>query len=286
MCRFSRLTTRMRQCGMALLVVLWTMAILAIMASSISRSVRQEIRVVGNARSEVHAVSIANAAMQIVARDLFAARVRLSGLQRRTVEFMGQTLEVTVQPLAGLIDLNTANESLLSSVMLHRGEQLPETAQLLARRIVEYRERSPWLGVSGRFFAVDELAAVEGVGYDLYARVRPLLTVDRGAGRGVNLLSADIPVLTVLANGRSDVARRYAELRESGATSLDVSAFPQEFLDSGDSTRVTLKVTVMLPDQSRVEVSRMFDLKPSVARGLPWEAYALRIVRLGLSEGT
>lgn len=269
--------------GMALIVVLWTVSIMAIMAGSVSRSLRNEIRVVGHARSDAQALAIANAAMQIVARDLSAQGARSARVQTRQVEFQGQSIMVRILPLAGLIDLNSASESLLASMLQYAGEVPPETARNLARRMIVYRERRLGSGLTGRFASLDELTAIEGMAYELYARVKPLLTVDRGAGRGVNLQSADVPVLTVLAGGNAAEALRYASQRDGGAAIIDVTAFPQEFLDTANSTRLKMQVTLQLPDQAKVQVSRLFDLTPNAERGVPWEAFPFQIVRLGTS---
>lgn len=267
--------------GMALIVVLWTVAIMAIMAGSLSRSLRNEIRVVGHARSDADAMATANAAMQLVARDLSAQGARSVRVQVRQVEFQGQSIAVRVLPLAGLIDLNTASESLLARMLQYAGEVPAETARNLARQMIAYRERRLGTGLTGRFVSLDELTAIEGVTYELYARVKPLLTVDRGAGRGVNLQAADVPVLTVLASGNAAEAFRYASQRDSGAAIIDATAFPQEFLDAANSTRLKMQVTVQLPDQAKVQVSRLFDLTPSAERGVPWEAFSFQIVRVG-----
>lgn len=267
--------------GMALIVVLWTVAIMAIMAGSLSRSLRNEIRVVGHAKSDVHALAIANAAMQTVARDLLAQADRSGRTQVRTVDVQEQSIAVRVLPLAGLIDLNSAGESLLANMMQHAGQVPADTAQVLAKRVVAYRERRLGSGLAGRFAALDEMTAVEGVSYELYARVRPLLTVDRGAGRGVNLLAADVPVLAVLAKGNVAEATRYASQRDGGGSIIDATAFAQEFLDTATSTRMKMQVTLQLPDQAKLQVSRMFDLNANAARGVPWEAYPFQIVRVG-----
>ena len=77
--------------------------------------------------------------------------------------------EITVPegPSAGeesdLLDLNTATEAQLRT--------LPGIGEVLARRIVDYRE------TNGPFASVEELTAVEGIGNALLYRLRELVTV-------------------------------------------------------------------------------------------------------------
>ena len=77
--------------------------------------------------------------------------------------------EITVPegPSAGeesdLLDLNTATEAQLRT--------LPGIGEVLARRIVDYRE------TNGPFASVEELTAVEGIGNALLYRLRVLVTV-------------------------------------------------------------------------------------------------------------
>ena len=64
---------------------------------------------------------------------------------------------------AGLVNLNTATEEQLRT--------LPGIGEVLARRIVDYRE------MNGPFASVEELTAVEGIGNALLYRLRELVTV-------------------------------------------------------------------------------------------------------------
>ncbi len=64
---------------------------------------------------------------------------------------------------SALLDLNTATEEQLRT--------LPGIGEILARRIVAYRE------TNGPFGSVDELTAVEGIGNALVYRIRERVTV-------------------------------------------------------------------------------------------------------------
>lgn len=65
---------------------------------------------------------------------------------------------------ASLINLNRANQSEL--------EELPGVGQVIAQRIVEYRQ------ANGPFTSVDELQNVTGVGPAMFEKISPLVTVE------------------------------------------------------------------------------------------------------------
>lgn len=86
----------------------------------------------------------------------------------------GESIEIPIRgqepepPVAGpsgedLIDLNTATAAEL--------DQLPGIGEVLAGRIVEYRQ------TRGPFTSIDQLVEVEGISFRLVDRIRPYVTV-------------------------------------------------------------------------------------------------------------
>lgn len=68
-----------------------------------------------------------------------------------------------------LIDLNAATPVEL--------EALPGIGPAMARRIVEHREKN------GPFVKLEDLMQVKGIGEKAFLRLRPLLTIGKGAAR-------------------------------------------------------------------------------------------------------
>ena len=78
--------------------------------------------------------------------------------------------EAPARPAAtDLVDLNTATPAQL--------EALPGIGPAMARRIVEHREKN------GPFAKLEDLMQVKGIGEKAFLRLRPLLTVGKGAAR-------------------------------------------------------------------------------------------------------
>lgn len=100
------------------------------------------------------------------AADLAAvnlARVLADGEQLRVPSIDERAAEGESDPGDGLIDLNTADQTVL--------ETLPRIGPALAQRIIAWREEH------GRFASVDDLLAVSGIGEKMLAGMRDLVRV-------------------------------------------------------------------------------------------------------------
>jgi len=165
----------MRVRGVALVLVLWLVAVLAALAAGLALAARVEALQVrtldrgGLARQHARA-GIEYAVAQLLARPGWAGDGR--PLEWR---FAGSRVRLQVQDQAGLVDLNQAPPGLLAE--LFRGQGLDAVAaEALATRIVQRRSQR-----RGRFLAVAELRALPGMDAALYARLRGLLGVHGGA---------------------------------------------------------------------------------------------------------
>ncbi len=69
-----------------------------------------------------------------------------------------------------LVDLNSATADEL--------ESLPGIGAVLAQRVIDYRKSV------GRFLAVEDLREVKGIGSKTFDRIKALVTVARGEGKG------------------------------------------------------------------------------------------------------
>ena len=188
--------------GWALISVLWTIAVLAIIAAAVQSlsysSAQRERRVLDDAQdSALLDAGIVRAVAGICdpRRD---NRWRVDGAVQRFI-FGNQILQVTVQDESGRIDLNAADASLLRQLLVSAG--ISSTASLrMVDRIVEWRSRAdttrPGSPTSssvenllsklryrprhGPFQTVAELQLIAGMTPELFARIQPALTVYSG----------------------------------------------------------------------------------------------------------
>jgi general secretion pathway protein K len=290
---------RSRQRGLALVLVLWMVAALLVTATGIVYAVRSEVRAVSSLREMAAAGAAAEAGIVLAARAVSGEQPPGFRFRRIDVDFEQQSVAVRAIPLSGLIDLNSATEALLTELIAIAGEVDRAQAASLAQRIVDWRDAddqplpagaedaayagagSPFRTRGGPFEAPEDLLQVLGVDFELYTRLRPLVTVHaRGDGR-VDPAAAPEPVLRVLAGGNDEIASAYVAARESGGALADTTRFPAAFRARAQSPRYLFEASVRLANGASLVTRRVIDLA-SAQDGLPWQTlWAERVVEEG-----
>jgi general secretion pathway protein K len=186
--------------GWALISVLWTMAMLTMMAAATQEltntSVRTERRALTRAHLDADLDAAAMRAILALDDTRQPNRWRIDGYPY-PFSFDGVQMTVSVQDEDGKFDLNEADDDTLEPLFESVGVDA-RTATVLADRIVEWRTEPtsddahtlhggtdadyaaaglPWRPRHGDFQSVSELNLVLGMTPALYARVRPALTV-------------------------------------------------------------------------------------------------------------
>lgn len=257
--------------GMALIAVLWVVAALSILVTGFSRVAKDEIGIVASVRQGVVAQATGDAVIALALWEISGTEVPVARVRHADIAYRGMTVPVSVMPLNGLIDINTAPLALLARLYEVAGGLSAEAAQALAQTTVEVRTKPGPTNQPQRFEANEDLLQVPGVDYDLYARLSPLLTVyARASGGRVNPLAAPLDVLTVLANGNLAVAGRIAQERDQGAEGVDTTSLEASFVSVSPTRRYRVSALVPLPDGAEMRISRTVDLGFSSRDGLPW----------------
>jgi general secretion pathway protein K len=185
---------------MALISVLWGMALLAAIATSFLSSGTTAYRLARNALDAAQVDVAAEAAVNRAVLGLLdprpEARWRSDGVPR-VIEFEGIRMQVQVQDELGRIDLNNADGSLLISLFQSAGLDALAAAALVDK-ILDWRDagslkrlngakepeyRAAGLAYrprNGAFQSVDELKLVMGMTSELFRRVEPAVTVYSG----------------------------------------------------------------------------------------------------------
>jgi general secretion pathway protein K len=192
---------RRSQRGYMLLIVLWTVGLLALAGSRLLVTARQESTVAGNARDSARLKAAADGAVQ---RVIFA---RLTPGGGRWNPEDAQS-EIRIGPVPVIVRLedetdkinpNLASPALLRALLIEVGAD-PGTAAAVTAGIIEWREGAAAndraaiqrYAAAGRDYAppgaplvtLDELGAILGMTPDLLARLRPHMSVisDRDPG--------------------------------------------------------------------------------------------------------
>ncbi|WP_296899354.1 general secretion pathway protein GspK [Thiohalocapsa sp.] len=194
------------QQGIALVLVLWIIALLTIMALGLTTTQRTETALARNqidaARFRAHAeTALALTALNFLSTPLEATPPELVWIPNgvpRTLVLDGMTFTVTVTNEASRIDLNLATRDVLAALIeLAQGEEDfdPSARDALADAIVDWRDEDdliqlngaedgeyadvglPYGAGDGPFTSVEELRQVLGMTRALYQRLAPHLTV-------------------------------------------------------------------------------------------------------------
>lgn len=260
-----------RQQGVALIAVLWIVAALAIVVTGISYSVRSELQQVSVSRERLQAKAWAEAALMLVLQQMSASDKRPNRVVSTNVAYEGQAVGVEIMPMNGLIDINNAPAPLLARLFESGANLAPHAAEELANSVVAARVKPDKQGRAVRFDAIQDLLGVQGVDYELYARLAPLLTADAGGSGKVNPLAAPESVLRVISGGAAAASvANFVASRQANEVGLDITMFDSSFVDTASTQRYQLQARVPLASGSLSLMTCSVDISASSRDGMPW----------------
>jgi general secretion pathway protein K len=228
------MTARRKQSGVALVVVLWMVSLLAIMAASFSLSTQRNTGLVNNAENRARGLALADAgvhyAMLMLSLPDPAKRWRGDGM-RYAVNLPGGRVALTIADEGGKIDLNAASEQTLR-LLLDKLTGNDDMAAALTDKIMDWRDGDDLKRLHGaeakdyraegkgyvpqnkNFQALEELQMVLGMTPALYKRLAPLLTLYSGQD-GVNPQKASAEVLQWAFGLDAKAAADFIALRQA-----------------------------------------------------------------------
>jgi len=198
---YRRQKTGMRklenQKGIALVIVLWMLALLTILAAGYSHTMRTETLLTANLVRSAQAVALAEAGIWLGVTGLltppFEQTWKIDG-SINTIGFNQGTINVSIQDETGKIDLNTARPELLDGLL--RSVNVTEKKRLsIINAILDWRDRDnvtreegaededyqrlgyDYGAKDGSFNTMDELQLVMGMTPALFNKIKPALTI-------------------------------------------------------------------------------------------------------------
>ena len=219
------------QRGMALVIVLWITALLAVMAGGFAYSMRIETRLAVSAVERAQAQELAEAGVAyalVWQLDPEARKQWPPNGDEHAWSFGAGHLRIQVADASGLINLNTAEVELLKKLLAAAGVADGDQEQV-ADAILEQRNpdgsqrlgaKPPVAGLSPRlrpagFESIEALQQIPGITPAIYARIARLATVF-SEHRDVNAGLAPARVLVALGMDEQAVAG-YVESRARAA---------------------------------------------------------------------
>jgi len=264
---------RAGESGLALILVLWVLALLALIAAAFMANTRSEVALVQARIDSARAEALADGAIDwtiarllvMRAQEQFQAR---AGLQRPLlpldgspveVEAEGGRMRISVRDLGGLLELNAAPRELLAGVFQALGRSGADAATL-ADRLVDYRDRDDEPLPAGAEVAdyraagiapgprnapllrVDELRQIPGFDAAFIARLAPLATV-RGMSGSLDPAMADPQLLAGVPGLSANDAARLAAFRDRSSDALSEAVAESAYLAFADGSRFRISAT-------------------------------------------
>ena len=242
-----------RHQGVALVIVLWLVALLAIIAAGYTVSTRTETVLSRHWIESAQARASAEAGLRIALLELLRAGVadgsglRTDGSVYETA-FNGSRLRIAIIDEGGKIDLNTASGDLIDGLLASVGVEDEERKRLLDA-ILDWRDVDQLRRVNGaededyaalgypygagdrHFDSVEDLALVLGMAPELYRRLEGALTVYSGEA-GINPAIAPRRVLLAAPGIDAAEVEHYIQRREQlgGSGLLPPSSLHRRFV--------------------------------------------------------
>lgn len=257
------------QRGMALVLVLWALALLTVIAGSFSFSMRTEAVLAQNLVATAQARALADGAVHRAVFELLkpeadAAKWKPDGKIHAWEEGEAK-IRVVITGESGKIDLNVASDMLLKGLFQSAGLGEEESMALLDA-VLDWRDAdelrrpngaeladyaaagSKYAPPNAPFVTLEELQQVKGMSPALYRRIRGSLTIFSGQS-GINPALASRQALLALPGAEAAQVDAYIVQRqeyiESGQTP---PPFPLAtgFANAGPGTAFSVRAEVML----------------------------------------
>lgn len=222
------------QRGIAFLIVLWVVALVAVLMGSFAVIARTENLQARHLLDTTRARYAAEAGINLAAYAL-----RRNQPDKRWVPdgrpykftFNGAELTIQVNDESGKIDINAASPEQLQRLFQSVGGLDEQKAQELAARVQDWRDPDNLVTVNGAeeadyeqaglaygpangpFTTVGELQQVLGMNYELFKKLEPAITVYSGRGTP-NAMSAPIEALMAMQGMTKEAAQNLIDMRQ------------------------------------------------------------------------
>jgi general secretion pathway protein K len=190
--------------GFALVSVLWAVAILSLVAAAMLSATLDSARMDDYTWNRMRAQAVADAGLQHAIRTLFDTRRDPDEAQ--DFSFGDAVAHLRIEDERGKIDINFAGRDLLNGLFKSAGVA-DKRAGALARRIVAWR-MPQGNGRARTFQALDELMRIDGITPELFARIRPALTLYTHTP-DVDMTTAPMEALEALPGFDADKAKQW-----------------------------------------------------------------------------
>ena len=278
-----------RQNGMALVLVLWVLSILIIMAGSFALSMRRESSIVSVIKNNAHAMAIAESGIALAETMLLNPdpnKVWRADGNIYEINASDATIRIQLFSEVGKIDINTANQTVLQSLMTFVPIDTDKQSKLV-NAILDWRDADELVHIDGAekeeyqeaglnyqpsnkpFESIEELQLVLGMDKSVLSWIEPLVTVYSRQPR-VSLPIASREVLQVISGLDLGLIDSYIVMRlENAKNNLPAPPFPVntgQNNSAGANNILTLVSEALINDGSRASLSVVIKKSDNGAR--------------------
>ncbi|MEE4144977.1 MAG: hypothetical protein V2I26_09265 [Halieaceae bacterium] len=251
-----------RQRGVALAIVVWFIAGMSLLVAGIVAQARVDTHMAQVHVARAKAAAAGDGAIQLMMVDLMTSEPGKEGVASGRYRLGEIEVSVSMQPVAGLIDINRAPPEVLFALFQLAGGLAEEEARLLAGTVVQSRTAGP----PGRQLdALEDLLRIPGASRTLLDSVRDLIVVgDPGQG-GMDWSLAPDELLDVLAAANPAQADAVRARRGTGPVGAQSSAGRA----AGRSGAYRADAIVRYGDKAWLR-RRWISIETSSSTALPW----------------
>lgn len=207
--------------GLALPVVLWTVAALSLLLGNFVQFARVEVQMASTQLAQLQADALRTGAVKYVIQAL-KVKGQVGGFPpvSGSLRIGEKDVQFELVNATGLIDLNYAEDSLLKLLIQRTLNWAPDRIEsVLAMRRTLAPPVFPTLGDAKRLL---------GLSYREWLELMPFITVQSGAS-GVNLLAAPLPVLHLLRPDNSRAVLAFDQARRVSGGQPDLTLINSPF---------------------------------------------------------
>lgn len=279
--------TANKQKGIALVLVLWMLALLTIMATGYSRMMRTETMLTANLVRSAQANALAEAGINQAIIELFKPvpekTWKADGTNYEYL-FNDQVINIQIHAEIGKIDLNTAHTELLYNLLKSANETEDDTLSLL-QAILDWRDKDNLVrkhgaedtdyknigleygAKDGSFNSIDELLLVKGFTSAFYRKISPALTIYSHSA-GIDPQTASRQVLLAIPNISEDIIDNYVEQRNENDEvyqSTSLNGVNSKYLSNGRGTVFQITSTAKI-NNTYARVNAVISLNKSTQK--------------------
>jgi general secretion pathway protein K len=283
--------------GIALVVVLWLLALIAVLLLGFSRDARTELQIARNQEGSARARTIADAGITFAilgALDPSSQTRWHADGQPHALRYASGSIQASVQDEGGKIDLNNAPAEMFAGLFRTLGASAADAQEIADGIIARRKALSPSGGNDNNngqipalvevaqprrqeaqpFLAIDDLRLVQGVTPALFELVRPFVTVYAKRAQ-VNPLTAPAEVLRSLPGGNAAEVAAYIAERDSPGTT-DAPPIPAGINDAVIGPLEVFTATAQATTASGARFTREAIVAVSGTSGAPVEFLSWR----------